>query len=89
MMGSLRLSSSALAFAIMLIALGAVLALCDETGDAADGVGLSVNAHYRNAEWVATEGRDFFFDGGLKPGQPLTRAAYRATTFSTTPPCTG
>ncbi len=56
-----------------------VLALCDETKDPADGVGLSVNAHYQNAEWVATEGRAFFFDGGLEPGQPLTRAAYRAT----------
>jgi len=56
-----------------------VLALCDEIGDRSDGVGLSVNAHYQNAEWVATEGRDFFFDGGLSPGQPLTKAAYRAT----------
>jgi hypothetical protein len=54
-----------------------VLAMCDEIGDHADGVGLSVNAHYRNAEWVATEGRSFFFNGDLKPGQPLTKDGYR------------
>ena len=56
-----------------------VLAMCDETNDPADGVGLSVNAHYQNAEWVAVEGRKFFFDGDLAPGEPLTKAAYRRT----------
>lgn len=40
------------------------------------GVGISVNAHYKNANWVATEGRDFFFNGGLGPSEPLTREAY-------------
>lgn len=43
------------------------------------GVGLSVNAHYKNANWVATEGRDFFFYGTLRPGERLTRAAYDQT----------
>ena len=40
-----------------------VLEMCDEAGQQPDrdGVGLSVNAHYRNAVWVATEGRYFFF----------------------------
>ena len=34
-----------------------VLQPCDESADPrADGVGLSVNAHYANAEWVASEG---------------------------------
>lgn len=56
-----------------------VLVMCDENKDPADGVGLSVNEHYKSAEWVATEGRDFFFDGGLKPGEPVTKNAYRAT----------
>jgi len=56
-----------------------VLGLCDEIGGTADGVGLSVNEHYKGAEWVATEGRDFFFDGGLEPGAPLTKEAYRRT----------
>jgi hypothetical protein len=43
------------------------------------GVGLSVNAHFQNANWVATSGRDFFFQGDLKPGERLTRAAYAET----------
>jgi hypothetical protein len=43
------------------------------------GVGLSVNAHYKNANWVATEGQDFLFHGTLRPGQPLTREAYQRT----------
>ncbi|HXZ02379.1 MAG TPA: hypothetical protein VEI03_20455 [Stellaceae bacterium] len=46
---------------------------------AGQGVGLSVNAHYKNANWTATEGRDFFFHGTLKPGEKLTRAAYEQT----------
>ncbi len=51
--------------------------LCGADAPAAgQGVGLSVNAHYKNANWVATEGRDFFFHGTLKPGERLTRAAY-------------
>ena len=54
------------------------LTLCDETpqGMAGRGVGLSVNDHYRNANWTATEGRDFFFDGDLAPGEGVTRASY-------------
>jgi hypothetical protein len=43
------------------------------------GVGLSVNAHFQNANWVATEGRDFFFQGDLTPGERLTPAAYSRT----------
>lgn len=43
------------------------------------GVGLSVNAHFQNANWVATDGRGFFFHGDLKPGETLTRAAYART----------
>jgi hypothetical protein len=56
-----------------------VLGMCDEEpGNPADGTGLSVNAHYASAAWVAIEGREFFFDGNLKPGQSLTREGYRA-----------
>lgn len=57
-----------------------VLEMCDEATEkpTEEGVGLSVNAHYQNAMWVATEGRDFFFDGGIEPGQALTRDAYQA-----------
>lgn len=55
-----------------------ILEMCDQTArpPTADGVGLSVNSHYKNATWVAIEGRDFFFRGGLAPGEALTRNTY-------------
>ena len=57
-----------------------VIRLCDESTPAAErGVGISVNAHYKNANWIATPGREFFFHGGLAPGEPVTRAAYQRT----------
>ena len=58
-----------------------VLALCDDPPDrlAGRGVGISVNAHYKNANWVATEGRDFFYHGALAPGEGLDRASYDRT----------
>jgi hypothetical protein len=56
-----------------------ILALC-EPGDAShEGVGLSINEHYKNAVWVATEGRDFFLNGAARPGEALTRAIYERT----------
>lgn len=57
-----------------------VVALCGP-GDPkpGQGVGLSVNDHYRNANWIATEGRDFLFHGDLASGEPLTRDAYLRT----------
>lgn len=51
------------------------IALCG----ASDGVGLSVNAHFANANWVPIPGRDFFYHGDLKPGQGLTEQVYAAT----------
>lgn len=54
-----------------------VLRLCGRPGDE-DGVGLSMNEHFRNAKWAATPGHDFFFDGDLAPGVPVTRVTYRA-----------
>ena len=54
------------------------IALCSED-PASNGVGLSVNAHFANANWVPIPGRDFFYHGDLHPGQALTRAAYDAT----------
>jgi hypothetical protein len=54
------------------------VALCDtDTPAAGQGVGLSVNAHYKNANWVAVDGRDFFFEGNLSPMARLTRLAYK------------
>lgn len=59
---------------------GTAIRLCDaETPEDQRGVGLSVNAHYRNANWVATPGRDFLFHGTLKPGERLTKAVYERT----------
>lgn len=50
---------------------------CDEPGaEPADGVGISMNARFRNAKWVAAPGRDFFLHGNLATGEPLTRAGY-------------
>ena len=43
------------------------------------GVGVSVNAHFRNANWVATEGRDFFFRGLAQQGEALTDELYWRT----------
>jgi len=52
--------------------------VCD--GDAAnEGVGLSVNDHYKNANWVATEGKSFLFYGALKPGEAVDPASYQRT----------
>jgi hypothetical protein len=46
---------------------------------ASNGVGLSINAHFSNANWVAIPGREFFYHGDLKPGQALTPEIYDAT----------
>jgi hypothetical protein len=55
-----------------------VLAVCGHD-PGANGVGLSVNSHFANANWVAIPGREFFYHGDLRPGEKLTRAAYDAT----------
>ena len=49
------------------------------TEPASTGVGLSVNGHFSNANWVAIPGRAFFYHGDLQPGQALTRQVYDAT----------
>jgi hypothetical protein len=46
---------------------------------AGNGVGISVNSHFSNAEWVGVPGHDFFFHGDLQSGQALTRAVYNET----------
>ena len=57
-----------------------VLKLCDDTTPAASqGVGLSVNDHFANANWVATPGQEFFFHGTVQPGEGLTKQSYDAT----------
>ena len=54
------------------------LRLADEN-PAAHGVGISVNAHYSNANWIGIEGRDFLQRGALAPGEALTHEAYSRT----------
>jgi hypothetical protein len=56
-----------------------VLKLSPPETAASNGVGISVNAHYKNANWVAAAGRDFLWRGALEPGEPVTRDSYRRT----------
>jgi hypothetical protein len=58
-----------------------VVGLCHDRGSPGpgEGVGLSVNDHYRNANWIATQGRDFVFRGDLRPGEALTKERYLQT----------
>lgn len=57
-----------------------VLRLCTPDENPANyGAGISVNAHYRNANWVAAEGRDFLWYGDLLPDERVTREAYERT----------
>jgi hypothetical protein len=58
-----------------------VVALCNDGArpKPGEGVGLSVNDHYRNANWIATQGRDFVFRGDLRPGEALTKERYLQT----------
>lgn len=57
-----------------------VLRLCaPQEGPELHGAGISVNSHYRNANWVAAEGRDFLWRGTLAPGEALTAENYART----------
>jgi hypothetical protein len=57
-----------------------MLKLCaPDAAPAAHGVAISVNSHYKNANWVAAEGRDFIWRGMLEPGERLTRESYDRT----------
>lgn len=56
------------------------LEICDGTEPAGQaGVGLSSNGHFSNAAWVATPGRDFFFDGALQPNEGVNPDSYART----------
>lgn len=43
------------------------------------GVGVCVNSHYSNANWIAIEGRDFLWRGALAPDEALTHESYART----------
>jgi hypothetical protein len=51
----------------------------DDVHDPRHGVGVSVNAAYKNVNWVAYPGRHLFFNGNLKDGQTLNQAHFEAT----------
>ena len=42
------------------------LCLCEEADTLDVGVGVSVNRYFKNANWMATPGRELFFNGNLK-----------------------
>jgi hypothetical protein len=50
----------------------------DPDAETAEGVGISMNEHFRNTKWIAVPGRELFFNGNLQPGERLTRDRYRA-----------
>jgi hypothetical protein len=54
------------------------LRLCDELPpDTVQGAGVSMDANFSNANWTVTPGHDFFYNGGVPPGEPLTAERYR------------
>ncbi len=55
------------------------LEVCPAATAGSHGAAISVNSHYRNANWAPFEGRDFVFHGGLAANARLTRDAYEAS----------
>jgi len=47
-----------------------------DPNDPEHGAGISVNRWFRNVNWVAVSGRGMFWDGGLQPGERVTRARF-------------
>jgi hypothetical protein len=47
-----------------------------DPNDPEHGAGVSVNRWFRNVNWVAVSGRGMFWDGGLQPGELVTRARF-------------
>jgi hypothetical protein len=50
-----------------------------ELNDPEHGAGVSVGRWFRNVNWVAVPGYELFYEGNLKPGEPLTQAHFEAT----------
>jgi hypothetical protein len=51
----------------------------DDVHDPRHGVGVSINAAYKNVNWVAYPGRHLFFNGNLRDGDVLDQAHFEAT----------
>jgi hypothetical protein len=47
-----------------------------DADDPEHGAGVSVNRWFRSVNWVAVSGRGMFYEGGLAPGEPVTRARF-------------
>jgi hypothetical protein len=47
--------------------------------DPEHGAGVSVGRWFQNVNWVAIPGYDLFYQGNLKPGEPLTQPHFDAT----------
>jgi len=47
-----------------------------DLNDPEHGAGVSVNRWFHNVNWVAISGRGMFFEGGLAPGETVTRARF-------------
>jgi hypothetical protein len=57
-----------------------VLTMCDPNAlPERQGVGVSVNSHFKNANWIAVEGKDFLWHGAREPGEHLSAAVYERT----------
>jgi hypothetical protein len=56
------------------------LRLCEPgASPGSHGAGISVNSHYKNANWIAAEGSDFLWTGALEPGDRLNQESYERT----------
>ena len=53
-------------------------AIATDLNDPEHGAGVSVNQLFRNVNWVATPSYALVFQGGLAPGERLTRARFEA-----------
>ena len=51
----------------------------DDVDDARHGVGVSVNAAFKNVNWVGYPGRHLFFNGNLEDGDVLDQAHFERT----------
>jgi hypothetical protein len=53
-------------------------AVATSLSDPEHGAGVSVNQMFKNVNWVAVPGYELVFDGGLAPGERLTRLRFEA-----------
>jgi hypothetical protein len=54
------------------------IATCSEPGSEAGGVGVSVNQIFSNVNWIATPGREMFFNGNVPEGELIDEQRFEA-----------